>query len=109
MAFVNAVAKYFSPILIEHELSVLRQPGGLDELADDGFTIKILSGSPEVTARYIVDEQPMEISIRLPSDFPLHIIEVKEINRVGVTESKWRGWMINVQQLIMSRVSCLQT
>lgn len=105
MSFISTVTKHFSSVLIEQELSILRQPGALTELADDDLTVKILSGSPEVNVKYIVDEQPMEISIRLPGDFPLRNVEVKEISRVGVTEGKWRGWMMNVQQLIMSRVS----
>lgn len=109
MSFMSTVTKHFSPVLTEQEILILRQPGALSELEEDGLTVKILSGSPEVNVKYIIDEQPMEISIRLPADFPLKNVEVKEISRVGVTEGKWRGWMLNVQQLIMSRVGCQRT
>jgi hypothetical protein len=105
MAFIAVVTRHVSPVLIEQEFAVVRQPGVLQELESDSLTVKVLTGSPEVTAKYIIDEQPMEISIRFPQEYPLRSIEVKEINRVGVTEGKWRGWMLNVQQLVMSRVS----
>jgi hypothetical protein len=105
MAFIAIVQKHLSPVLIEHEFAVIRAPGILKNLEDDELSVRILSASGEITARYVIDEQPMEILIKLPQDYPLRNVEVKEINRVGVTEGKWRGWMINVQQLVMSRVS----
>jgi hypothetical protein len=105
MSFMSAVTKHFSPILISNEFAVLKAPGAISELEDDNLTIKVVSGAPEVNARYIIDEQPMEISIRLPAEFPLKSVEVKDLGRVGVTENKWRGWIFNLQQMIMSRVS----
>jgi hypothetical protein len=105
MAFMSAVTKFYSPALIKKEFDVLRQPGAISDLEDDNLTIKIVSGAPEVNAKYIIDEQPMEVSIRWPADFPLRSVEVKDLGRVGVTENKWRGWIFNLQQMIMSRVS----
>lgn len=107
MTFMSAVTKHFSPILISNEFAVLRQPGAISELEDDNLTIKVVSGAPEVNARYLIDEQPMEILIRLPAEFPLKSVEVKDLGRVGVTENKWRGWIFNLQQMIMSRVSTM--
>lgn len=104
MSFMSAVTKHFSPILVSKEFAVLRQPGAISELEDDNLTIKVVSGAPEVNARYLIDEQPMEILIRLPAEFPLKSVEVKDLGRVGVTENKWRGWIFNLQQMIMSRV-----
>lgn len=97
------ISRHFSPALIESELSVLKSPGALGELEDDTMSIKVPTGAPEISAKYIIDEQPLEIAIRLPSDFPLKAVEVKEVSRFGVTEPKWRGWLLNIQQMIMSR------
>ncbi|KAJ9125190.1 hypothetical protein QFC22_000144 [Naganishia vaughanmartiniae] len=104
MTFMSAVTKFYSPALIKKEFDVLRQPGAISDLEDDNLTIKIVSGAPEVNAKYIIDEQPMEVSIRWPAEFPLKSVEVKDLGRVGVTENKWRGWIFNLQQMIMSRV-----
>ncbi|KAJ9093121.1 hypothetical protein QFC19_008464 [Naganishia cerealis] len=103
MAFMSVVTKHFSPILISKEFAVLRQPGAISDLEDDNLTIKLVTGAPEVNAKYIIDEQPMEVSIRWPAEFPLKSVEVKDLGRVGVTENKWRGWIFNLQQMIMSR------
>lgn len=102
-AIGTIVSRHFSPALIESELSVLKLPGALGELEDDTMSIKVPTGAPEISAKYIIDEQPLEIAIRLPSDFPLKAVEVKEVSRFGVTEPKWRGWLLNIQQMIMSR------
>lgn len=102
--FGTIISRHFSPAIIESELSVLKVVGATSELEDENMTIKVISGAPEINAKYIIDEQPLEISIKLPSDFPLKNVEVKELKRVGVTEAKWRGWLLNVQQMIMSRV-----
>lgn len=109
MSFISVVTRHLSPVLIEHEFAVIRQPGVLKALENDSLSVRVLSASAEITAKYIIDEQPMEIAIKLPQDYPLRNVEVKEVNRVGVTEGKWRGWMLNVQQLVMSRVSTAAT
>lgn len=46
----------------------------------------------------------MELSVRLPPEFPLQGVEVKEGKKVGVPESTWRAWMLNVQLVISSQV-----
>lgn len=107
MSFIAIVTRHLSPVLIEHEFAVIRQPGVLRALENDSLSVRVLSASAEITAKYLIDEQPMEIAIKLPQDYPLRNVEVKEVNRVGVTEGKWRGWMLNVQQLVMSRVRAI--
>ncbi len=105
MSFSSAVTKYLSPVLIGHEFALLRNPEALQQLQDENLTIKVSSGAAEVTASYVIDEQPMEIGVRLPPDFPLRSVEVKDLKRVGVPENKWRSWLLNIQQTITSRVS----
>ncbi|BEI93821.1 uncharacterized protein CcaverHIS019_0602800 [Cutaneotrichosporon cavernicola] len=104
-------ARNFSPVIIAHEFSALRAPLALAELTDEGLSIRIAqggggtagAGAAEAIASYTVDEQPMEIGIRLPADFPLKAVDVRDLRRVGVPENKWRGWLMGVQQTITSR------
>lgn len=56
-------------------------------------------------ASYTVDEQKMEIGVRLPMDYPLHGVEVREVQKLGVEEKRWRGWLLAVQQIVTSQVS----
>lgn len=102
--FRAIAVKHFCPVIIDKEFSILRSPQAILKLEDESLTVKVVSGAAEATVTYTVDEQPMEISVRLPPDFPLKTVEIKDVRRVGVTEQKWRGWLLNVQQLINSRV-----
>lgn len=97
-------SRNFAPYVISHELSTLREPAALADLQDDSLTVKILPAVNEVTASYVVDEQTMEIAVRLPSEYPLKPVEVKDIRRVGVDERKWKAWLLAVQQVVTNRV-----
>jgi len=102
---IGTIATYtgrsFTPIIVSRELSRLRAPETADDLADENFKIKVFSTTHEsaASATYLVDEQPMEIVVKFPSDFPLHNVEVKEVQRLGIPETKWRAWLFNVQQV----------
>jgi hypothetical protein len=95
--------------------SALRQPSAMAQLTEEGLNVRIAQGggatvaagggSAEAIASYVVDEQPMEIGIRLPAEFPLKGVDVRDLRRVGVPENKWRGWLMSIQQTVTSRVS----
>jgi hypothetical protein len=88
----------FSPVIVHEQLAHLKDPAARAELQDESLTIKVALNVNEVTATYLVDEQQLEIGVRLPVNFPLQGVEVRDLKRVGVAESKWRGWLFNVQQ-----------
>ncbi|WFD19258.1 hypothetical protein MCAP1_001481 [Malassezia caprae] len=94
--------KFCTPLLAERELRHLRQPSALAQLQDEAMAVKVLS-SNEVVATYTVDEHPMEIGVRLPPDYPLHGVEIRDIKRVGVSEAQWRAWLLAVQQLLSGK------
>ncbi|SPO20293.1 related to RKR1 - RING domain E3 ubiquitin ligase [Ustilago trichophora] len=99
MQISSFTTRHCSPVIANRELSHLREPEALSKLQDEALTIKILSTN-EVIATYVVDEHPMEIGVKIPPDFPLHGVEIRDIQRVGITEAKWRSWLLAVQQLI---------
>ena len=115
MSMLNFVARHYSPVIIAHEFAALRRPAAMAQLTEEGLNLRIAQGggatvaagggSSEAIASYVVDEQPMEIGIRLPAEFPLRGVDVRDLRRVGVPENKWRGWLMSVQQTITSRVS----
>lgn len=98
-ALSQYTTQYFSPIIAAHELAPLRSPEAIDELNDEQVKIRVASAANEVNAIYLVDDQPMEISVKLPADFPLHTIEVKDVRKLGIPDQKWRSWLFNVQQV----------
>ncbi|KAH7882407.1 hypothetical protein F5I97DRAFT_1939442 [Phlebopus sp. FC_14] len=98
---VEYTSSYFSPGIIKAELAQVKQPDTSSELAaNENLSVKVSLASGEVTASYAVDEQALELSIRLPSDWPLHRLEVRDTKMVGVSEDKWRAWVLGVQQVV---------
>lgn len=97
-------SNYFSPALIRAELAQVKDPSAAADLKDDNLTVKVANAVNEVTAAYAVDEYKLELKLKLPADWPLHNIEVKDSSRVGVTEDRWRAWILGVQQILSFRV-----
>jgi hypothetical protein len=60
----------------------------------------------EVTASYLVDEHQLEMTLKMPLDWPLHPIEIKDSKMIGVVEKRWRAWVLGVQLTIGTHVSC---
>lgn len=98
--FTSYTSTHFSPVIIRTELVHVKSSEAATELEDDTFKIKVAPNISEVVASYLVDEHQLEMKIKIPTDWPLHKIEVKDIKRVGVDEKYWRSWMLGVQQRI---------
>ncbi|KAH9035965.1 hypothetical protein EDB84DRAFT_1659282 [Lactarius hengduanensis] len=96
-------ATHFSPVIIDTELAHLKSPEGLEELNSENLTVKVASAVNEVTAAYNVDEHQLELTLKIPSDWPLQRVTVKDSKRIGVTENRWRGWLLGVQQIVWSQ------
>jgi hypothetical protein len=107
-AFSTYTAQHFSPVIVSQELAQVRDPATLKELSDENFAVKVLGTANEVMATYTVDEKTLELSLKLPSDWPLHAIEIRDTKRIGVAEDKWRAWILGIQQIIWSSVSSIQ-
>ena len=103
-AISSFITKYYSPVLISEQLRLIKDPSSAEELSGENWSIKVAANLGEVLASYTVDDQDLEIAIRLPPDYPLHSIEIREIQKVGVEESRWRNWMLAIQQTIASQV-----
>jgi hypothetical protein len=106
MAVSTFTSRHFSPVLIAAELSHLRDPddpAGQALRDNDDFVVKVAGGANEVKATFAIDEESMELSIRLPPEFPLQQVEIKDVRKVGVTDSQWRAWVLAVQQVITNQ------
>jgi E3 ubiquitin-protein ligase listerin len=101
---VSYTSQHFSPVIIRTELAHVKSPEATAELTDENMTIKVAHVVNEVTASYLVDEHQLEITLKMPTDWPLHTIEIKDTKKVGVLEDRWRAWVLGVQQIIWSQV-----
>ncbi|KAL8988762.1 MAG: hypothetical protein Q9177_002214 [Variospora cf. flavescens] len=93
--------KHISPHIIASELhAVSAWAASRDTDPDQSMTIKTSAPTREITASIPIDEQAMSIAIALPPSYPLSRATVSGLHRVGVTEQKWRGWIITTQGVI---------
>lgn len=94
------VSQFISPILINHELEDVQSK--MDRLTskDDSLTIKINKVTNEVKASYLIDDQKLELSFKLPSNYPLTNVQVIGVSRVGISEQKWKQWIMSTQRVI---------
>lgn len=106
-ALSSYTSKWFTPVIVSRELSRLKDTDVSEELVDERLTIKVAAAIREVTAIYSVDDQPMEMGIAFPADFPLHNVSVREGQKLGIPEVKWRAWLLNVQLVAQQvRIGC---
>lgn len=103
-SFSSLTSAHFSPLIIRLELDRVKTPSVLEELETENLKIKVLTVVNEITASYSVDEQQLEIKLKIPVDWPLHKIEIRDVKKVGVDENRWRAWVFGVQQIIWTQV-----
>ncbi|BGP30376.1 hypothetical protein JCM10296v2_002130 [Rhodotorula toruloides] len=99
-------SRHFSPLLISDELLALRDPSspvGQQLRDNDDFSVKVAANASEVKVVFVVDEESMEVAVKVPSEFPLAGVEIKDVRKVGVTEKQWRAWLLAMQQVITSQ------
>ncbi|AJS83941.1 AGA_1a_G0044640.mRNA.1.CDS.1 [Saccharomyces cerevisiae] len=94
------VSEFISPILIKNEFDDINSK--MDRLTsnDDALTIKLNNITNEVKASYLIDDQKLEISFKLPKNYPLTNIQVNGVSRVGISEQKWKQWIMSTQHVI---------
>ncbi|KAI0263034.1 hypothetical protein BC834DRAFT_828029 [Gloeopeniophorella convolvens] len=101
-AVTSYTAAHFSPVLIDAAFAHLRGAAET-ELAAENLAVRVAGAVHEVTAAYNVDEHQLEITLKVPPEWPLQRIAVKDSRRVGVPENRWRGWLLGVQQIVWSQ------
>lgn len=99
-----------SPLIIDKELQSVRtwiqeRPAPTPGEEDKEMQVKISRGAAkEVTAVYPIDDQTMEMVVRLPPTFPLRQVEVEGVKRVGLNEQQFRKMQLASQAVINFQV-----
>ncbi|SMN22059.1 similar to Saccharomyces cerevisiae YMR247C RKR1 RING domain E3 ubiquitin ligase [Maudiozyma saulgeensis] len=94
------VSQFISPLLISSEIDAVSKKVEELEKKDDALSIKINQVTNEIKASYLIDEQNLVISFKLPSNYPLNNVDVIGVSRVGITEQKWKQWIMSTQHVI---------
>lgn len=94
------VSQFISPILIKNEIDSVSRKIEDFEKKDEALSIKVNNVTHEIRASYLIDEQNLVISFKLPNNYPLNNVEVIGVSRVGITEQKWKQWIMSTQHVI---------
>lgn len=73
-------------------------------LGDEKMDVKVISAHREVNTTYTVDENEIKMSLKIPPDWPLHVIEVRGVKKIGVKEDRWMSWISGVRQVVLTQV-----
>ena len=90
--------RHVTPVICKEELDVIskcKPPSGL--------TVHVRKVAREVIATYEISDTNFEISVQMPSSYPLVPVHVNTINKVGVTSSQWRYWMLQMTMLLQKQ------
>lgn len=93
-------SKYFSSVLIDAELDRVTTK----RLGDEKMNVKVIPVLREVNTTYTIDENEIKMSLKIPPDWPLHVIEVRGGKKVGVKEDRWKSWISGVRQVVLTQV-----
>ncbi|KAG9100434.1 hypothetical protein FRC06_004143 [Ceratobasidium sp. 370] len=101
---------HFSPVLVKQELSQFRSSvaSASEALNDDTFSVKVAPSVNEISAVYSVDDQTLEVAVRLPPEFPLKAAEVRDVRGISGMESRRRAWVFGLQQTAQVRLNNFQ-
>jgi len=98
------VKKQIAPTILSRELNRVKDSA-------DSFGDMNVSGSlttRQVTAWYVQDDFTLKVLIQLPSTFPLRSAEVDCSRTLGVPQSRWKRWTLQITQMLNSQGGTLQ-
>ena len=98
VSFVHC--RFVSPIQIAAELTATKQ----QQLEKDNMSIVVRPAAREVAATYVLDEMSIELVITLPVNHPLGVISVETGKRIGVANTQWRNWMLQMVTFLNHQV-----
>ncbi|KAL3674178.1 hypothetical protein V7S43_000138 [Phytophthora oleae] len=104
--------KYFedhiTPSVLAAELELIQKAGentaaSGESWDDEEMTVKGSRVSREITTTYMKDECALEMVVRVPASYPLRCVEVECTKRIGISEDRWRRWVLQIIRVTSSR------
>lgn len=90
-------SKFVSPIVIREEMRMIQ-----DKTSNsfDGLKLTVRSSSNEIFAFYTFEDVRIELTLTLPTNYPIGLIKINCGDRVGVDLSKWRSWELQLTSFL---------
>ncbi|CUM46043.1 unnamed protein product [Debaryomyces fabryi] len=92
--------KYVSPLIVHKILEDVSKSKDKLTNKDENMSIKVSSAANEIKSVYLIDEQTMEMVIKIPDSYPLSNVSVEGPLRIGVKENQWKAWLLASQRII---------
>ncbi|KAK0721795.1 hypothetical protein B0T26DRAFT_769497 [Lasiosphaeria miniovina] len=110
IAIDSWIPKYLSPIIMSEALDdVVEWAENQPEPGDDEkeLVVQVSKTSRQITAGYEIDDEIASIFIRIPSEYPLGVVEVGSVSRVAIAvdDRKWKAWIKATEGQIMFSAS----
>jgi len=70
---------------------------------DETFKVRGSVATRQVVATYACESSALQIALNLPSSHPLRAVEVDCLQRVGVTDARWRKWQRQISTMLLSQ------
>ncbi|CAK4067201.1 unnamed protein product [Aphanomyces euteiches] len=93
-----------SPLMLNEEIQSIQAASAEQSLWDpDEMTVRGSKVSREITTTYLKDECSLEMVIRVPPSYPLRTVEVECTKRIGISEERWRRWILQILKVTTSQ------
>lgn len=86
--------------LIKREMALIRVAKSSHRWEESEFEIKGNATTGEIVASFLRDETKIEIIIKIPAAYPLKNVDVDCTSRIGVSDGRWRRWLLQMIQLL---------
>lgn len=93
--------QYFSGIVAESELDVRTNN-------DDDVNLVVALRQREIAVKYTVDDNYLGLRLVLPENFPLQPVDIEGMKRVGVSEGRWRSWILQLRTIVNNQGAGIQ-
>ncbi|KAJ3354189.1 hypothetical protein GGF32_002659 [Allomyces javanicus] len=94
-AVEKVTTAHFSPLILDQELEALDTT-----MTDLSVKVQRSPSGAQVTAVYAIEDAELALQVTLPSTYPLRNVEVSGGDRVAVSESKWRAWLLSCKSIL---------
>lgn len=92
--------KVMSPLIAKKILQEVINSKNKLTNGDEKMNIKVNFTTYEVRTVYTIDDQVMEMVIKIPQAYPLYNVSVEGPQRIGVKDQQWKAWLLASQKVI---------
>lgn len=86
--------------LVSREISLIALSSAAGRWDAQEFAVRGSVVSGEITAVLTREETTVEIKVKLPPSYPLKNVDVACTSRIGVSDGRWRRWVLQIIQLL---------